>query len=460
VSLQKVGLHILSGYSGNLGKPRVVKLVNASVAYKQQVRDHVGPACLIVIRWWLNDQPLNNPVQNARDWYAAHRAEMLAIAAGDPNVIFEAAYNEIPREQRAAYAVFLLELMRLMHADGLRCAVGSWSVGTPELEDWDNEYRPVVEAMQPGDVLSLHEYMADGADVQNRWHIGRFLLSPRIKDKPIIITEYGRDVFTENGRTFGFPGWHADPNCSPNQYLGELRAGGAVYDACPNVLGVCVFTAGQITDKKWQDFEVNSIAAIIVAEGGGEYSAGELPPATPPQVVTPPAEPPQVVMAIVNTGKAWYSADGLFGPYDGHPRRARDMNLETGGNTDLGEPLQAPFEGDVVYASNAGGKHGKVIIIVGIVDGELTCWHGKHLQRIDTRIWAHVKPRTPIGAIGNAEGQYAGAHLHEEICIGAITGPTQDWRDPAFEYVDPAEWYKAHGVDPALVDRMCARDGR
>lgn len=282
MSLQKIGLHILSGYGGNLGKPRICKIVDASVSYKQQVRAQVGPACLIVIRWTLRDQPLNNPVQNARDWYAAHRAEMLAMAVGDPNVIFEAGYNEIPREQRAAYAVFLLELMRLMHADNLRCAVGSWSVGTPEPEDWDNEYRRVVEAMQPGDALSLHEYFADGADIQNRWHIGRFLLSPRIKDKSIIISEYGRDSFYENGRRFGFPGWHGDPNCGPNQYIGELRQGGAFYDTCPNVLGAVVFTAGQIVDARWNAYEVNSIAGIIAAEGTQPEQ-----PVTPPTIPTP-----------------------------------------------------------------------------------------------------------------------------------------------------------------------------
>ena len=349
-TMNKLGLHILSGYAGNLGKPRVVKLVDVSVTYKRQVRQQVGPACLIVIRWWLRDQPLNNPVQNARDWYAAHRAEMLAMAAGDPNVIFETGYNEIPREQRAAFAVFLLELMRLMHSDGLRCGVGSWSVGTPELEDWDNEYRPVVDAMQPGDVLSLHEYMADGADVANRYHIGRFLLSPRIKNVPIIITEYGRDVFTENGRTFGFPGWHADPNCSPNQYLGELRAGGAVYDACPNVLGVCVYTAGQITDQKWQNFEVNSLAAIIAAEGGGEYSAGELPPATPPQVVTPPASDALLRHPLpgARVSQRFGENPAYYAPQKGH--NGADLAVPNG--TDVwrwhGSPVVAAHDGDAL----------------------------------------------------------------------------------------------------------------
>lgn len=178
---------------------------------------------------------------------------------------------------------------------------------------------------------------------------------------------------------------------------------------------------------------------------------------TPPPA---PAKPPAVVMAIVNTQKAWYSADALYGPYDRHPERARDWNLEAGGNTDLGEPICAPFDGYVVYAANAGRAHGKVVVIAGVVDGQLVSWHGKHLQRIATSPWAHVKPGDAIGTVGNAEGYYAGAHLHEEVCVGAITGPTHDWRDTSYNYVDPAAWYKQHGVDSALVDRMCRLDGR
>ena len=165
-------------------------------------------------------------------------------------------------------------------------------------------------------------------------------------------------------------------------------------------------------------------------------------------------------MAIVNTHKAWYTADALAGPYDGHPTRARDWNLESMGNTDLGEPLRFPCDGSVVYAANAGGKHGNVVSFVTVINGVLWNLHWKHLQRLDVKPWAQVKQGQSMGTIGNAGGQYAGAHLHEEAVRGAITGPTQDWRDPAFEYVDPAEFYKMHGVDPALVDRLTRYDGR
>jgi hypothetical protein len=93
------------------------------------------------------------------------------------------------------------------------------------------------------------------------------------------------------------------------------------------------------------------------------------------------------------------------------------------------------------------------------VGGELTCWHWKHADAIATRIWAHVRPGAPVCTVGTAGGQYS-AHGHEEFCIGAITGPTQDWRDTAYNYVDPAAWYIAHGVPREQVERMTKRDGK
>ena len=51
MSTDKLGLHIIEGYSGQLGQPRLVKLVDASVGYVRQVRAQVGPRCVIIIRW-------------------------------------------------------------------------------------------------------------------------------------------------------------------------------------------------------------------------------------------------------------------------------------------------------------------------------------------------------------------------------------------------------------------------
>jgi hypothetical protein len=171
-----------------------------------------------------------------------------------------------------------------------------------------------------------------------------------------------------------------------------------------------------------------------------------------------PVQKPSVIMSIKNIEKKWYSADERAGPYDGHPEHARDWNLESFGNTDYGEPLCAPCDGTVVFSGDVGGLHGIVIVFVAVVDGELTCWHWKHLSRSDVRLWQQVKQGELVGAIGNAGGQYS-AHLHEEIVVGTITGSMQDWRDSAFDYQDPAAWYIAHGVPASQVNRMVKYDG-
>lgn len=438
----KLGLHILGGYAGSLGKPRIVKLVDASPEYIRQVRREVGDGCHMIVRWYEAAQPLDDPVRRAREWYERRRPAMVDALAWYEGL------NEVPDTQAHAFAAFEVERLRLMHAGGRRTAVGSWSVGVPDIPVWAT-YAPVLAAMDANDAIALHEYWSDGYDLNNPWHVGRWRLVPELDNTKIVVTECGRDRV--EGR--GYSGWHLDPHLTAGAYLDELRAYGALLDAEPRVLGATVFTAGQITDAQWQPFEVNSIAAQITAESVQEQAPVVVPP------VTPPTPAGAVIMPIVNTHKAWYSADAYYGPYDGHPNRARDWNLETGGNTDLGEPLQFPCDGTVVYAQNAGGLHGLVVSFVAVVDGRLVNWHWKHLQRADVKQWQRVKQGQAIGTIGNAYGQYS-AHLHEEIVRGAITGPTQDWRDPAFEYVDPAEFYIAHGVDAALVDRLTKRDGR
>ena len=315
------------------------------------------------------------------------------------------------------------------------------------------QLRPaVVAAQQAGMYVGLHAYWRPGVEgPTGRWHaLGRVewtLQQWGVPGLKALVNEWGIDGGIAGGP--GGTGWQR--LTSEMLYRDWLAEGEAYARRIPGLEALMIFGFGA-TDK-WLagGFDVpESFARSLVAP----LQAVSVPP-----VVPPPVTPLEVVMAIVNTGKAWYSADSLFGPYDVHPQRARDWNLESMGNTDLGEPVQAPFEGDVVFASDAGGKHGKVVIVAGIVGGELTCWHWKHADQITTRIWAHVKPGTRVCTVGTAGGQYA-AHGHEEFCIGAITGPTQDWRDPAFEYVDPAEWYKAHGVDAALLDRLTRYDGR
>jgi len=169
----------------------------------------------------------------------------------------------------------------------------------------------------------------------------------------------------------------------------------------------------------------------------------------------------KVCMAIKNTDKRWYEASSRYGRYDGHPERAEDWNLESGGNTDLGEPLVAPFDGLVVNAAQYGGGLGRIVSIVGVTKaGILVTWQGRHLQTMAVKAGQVVKCGDPIGSIGNADGRYAGAHLHEQIIMGETPGPTEDWRNARYNYVRPSEWYISMGVNRAMVDRLRKWDGK
>jgi|GEM_PF-2689277 len=477
--MDKLGLHIIEGFQGNLaihgaGAPRLVKLVDVSVAYVLQVRAEVGPNCLIIVRW-VETQPLANPEQEAIAWFQRHKAQMQAmVAAGtgdptddDPYIAFEG-YNEVPDHQAEQYVRFEIERLRQMHAADLYSVIGNFSVGTPDLPVWAT-YMPMLNAMRAGDWLGLHEYWSSRNDLTNPWHVGRWRLVPELDGIPIIVTECGRDVVEGQGAA----GWKQ--TASAEEFLGDLRQYNALLAEFPRVRGGTVFTGGRIYEQ-WRDFDVNDLWPRVVAE----YTPGpveppiSMPPGTPEQPEEPeppeqPEEPQPVVgiplidairMPIVNLHKAWYEASQRFGPYTGHPERAEDWNLETGGNTDLGEPLVAPFNGLVIHAANYGGGYGLILSIVGVTpQGHLITWQGRHLHTMEVKTGDIVRIGDPIGSIGNADGRYAGAHLHEQITLGEVPGATEDWLNARYNYVRPSDFYIEHGVDRALVERMRRWDG-
>ncbi len=346
---------------------------------------------------------------------------------------------------------------------GIMVCVGEWPEGNPHDNGLGDErvtawklaqLRPSLKvAADAGMPFGRHIYWRPGVEgPTGRWHaLGRLKWDLEELDIPglrVLVTEYGIDGGIAGGPTR--VGWQRLTD--PQTYRQALVEAERYARTIPGVESLMLFGVGATDVWLEGGFDVPEDFAWSLVDPLARL--GQEP------VFTQPTPQGGILLPIVNSHKAWYSADSLFGPYDGHPARARDWNLEAGGNSDLGEPLQFPCDGTVVYAGNAGRGHGNVVSFVTVLKGVLWNLHWKHLQRLDVKQWAQVKQGQIVGTVGNADGYYAGAHVHEEAVRGAITGPTQDWRDPAFEYVDPAEWYKAHGVDAALVDRMTGYDGR
>ncbi len=168
-------------------------------------------------------------------------------------------------------------------------------------------------------------------------------------------------------------------------------------------------------------------------------------------------------LPMKNLHKEWYEATRVFGPYNYHPARCEDWNLETGGNTDLGEPLVAPFSGIVLSAHNWGGGTGRVIQLLGVTkDGAIVVWAGWHLKDVLVKAGQLVRVGDLIGSIGNADGRYAGAHLHEQICVvnqNGVPAPHTFASNNNYDWKQPSAFYVEHGVDVELVRRVTERDG-
>ena len=269
----KMGLHIQGGTSVPLVsptgvKPAVVKLVDCSPTYVAQVREQVGPECLIVIRWTEDiDLAESRANMEGLHWFDRHldATRLIAQQAG-PEVAFEGP-NEPSDDDAIGYRLFERERLWLMQAAGLRSVVGNWSVGRPS-EHVFPAYRPIFDAMGPNDLVGWHCYAGDAKHITNPWHTHRWTLpafAPYLEGKRHIVTECGADHVKDGNLPedeWGAAGWKA-MGLSADEYLGWLRQFGELYAGMPQVVGACVFGVGGFG---WDDFDVTDLWPRVVAE--------------------------------------------------------------------------------------------------------------------------------------------------------------------------------------------------
>jgi len=143
----------------------------------------------------------------------------------------------------------------------------------------------------PGDLLGLHEYWIDSADLDNAWHVGRWRLVPRLQNVPIVVTECGRDVVEKRGAA----GWQR--TCGNAEMLDDLRHYDAICAEAPNVVGACGFQLGSV-DAKWRPFDLAALWPAVVKD----YS-GQAPTWTAPSPAPTPAPEPEVSESIPIDGR-------------------------------------------------------------------------------------------------------------------------------------------------------------
>ena len=106
-----------------------------------------------------------------------------------------------------------------------------------------------------------------------------------------------------------------------------------------------------------------------------------------------------------------------------------DLNGIGGWDSDLGDPVYAAGDGQVVFAGWPSDGWGNVVMLLHrLADGsEVTTFYG-HLESITVPVGGLVRRGHRIGTVGKADGRYL-AHLHFEIRPASPLSPGAGYAD-------------------------------
>lgn len=284
------------------GRPSLVKTLDfgpdwAALKAQHDIRFLLG-------RVWCDDDSALTPTPEAaaeRLYARVRRAIGTRWTAVDA---LETPWNEAHQrgDDLARHATACRRFCQLAHADGMRVAVGCFSVGNPE----PSEFLRFAEGMALADYLALHEYWLPG-NYNAPWWAGRYRLLldalPSHLRRPVIVSECGIDGGLE-GRTKN-AGWRGY-GLTPPQYADSLAAYLDHLDA--DVLGVAVFNCGDYAGGRWGSFEIARVPEIErwLAAGPREWQPSPVPEPEPPPVPAPDgyAVGPGVLAAMEAEGDA------------------------------------------------------------------------------------------------------------------------------------------------------------
>jgi hypothetical protein len=291
----RLGLHVQWNNSPEIMefirrmKPAVVKALD-DLGFLQEVKQ-ASPATIIVARLSVPQPTDGDPEAQAR----AFVANNLPTYLEHPAVDYWEGYNEPDVQGKMDwYARFEAARVRAMAEHGLKCAIGSFSTGVPELEAFQHFLPAIQAARAHGGVLSLHEYDAPIMDrsigtslpglpgrpdrgtltLRYRWWYEDILI-PQGLEIPLVITEAGVDGLVGNrpGPADG-RGWQDFAEYWSEQYPGHSALEVYVeqlawYDhevqKDPYVLGWALFTAGPL-GPQWQSYDVTDQLRYIAWE--------------------------------------------------------------------------------------------------------------------------------------------------------------------------------------------------
>ena len=297
----KLGLHVNRNNSPNImefirrAQPSVIKGV-ADLGYMAEIKE-VSPRTITVGRIPVENQDYGgNPEEEARKLVA----EQLREYELNPAVDFWEGWNEPdPNLDRMEwYARFEAERVREMAKHGFRTAIGGFSTGVPELDEFELFVPAIEVALEYGGILTLHEYTAPSIEYgfgsplpqqtpypdrgslifRYRWYYEE-ILKPRNLVIPLVISEAGIDGLVGPRPGPKGKGWREFQNfwteqgvwgeTGPAAYVNQM----AWYDNGVRqdgyVIGFCLFTAGG--GGQWETYNLNDIlpdlADYVISQG-------------------------------------------------------------------------------------------------------------------------------------------------------------------------------------------------
>ena len=215
--------------------------------------------------------------------------DQLATYQSNPYITYWEGHNEPvwnTAEEMGWYAQFEIERMRLMAERGLKCVIGNYATGSPDLALWAAFLPALQAARQYHAILGLHEYSCPWM----WWMTGKHQLDPNedegdegwttlryrkiyrqhlipngLGDVPLVITECGIDPLVQpqppdspGGAWKQLGSFWAERNGEPDKadyYFRQLVWYDRELQKDAYVIGATVFTWGSF-GPPWSDFDV------------------------------------------------------------------------------------------------------------------------------------------------------------------------------------------------------------
>jgi len=252
-------------------RPAVVKTLHHDIAFWEPIKAEY-PELFLIGRIEYEHQPLADPIAEARR-VSRDILEQPTLRVCDA---WEG-YNEIARDQLEQCCTFDIALAGLLHQQQARYICGSWSVGVPDVEDWQ---RPIMlDAIRASDFIGVHAYSAPRLSDPDRikWYLLRHRLwyphLPPDCQKPLLLTEFGidRGVIDVGVRD----GWRRYTDA--DGYVEQLKWADARLQEDEYVMGATIFCWGTL-DPDWKGYDISGRAVSLlgdyIALGGGAETEG------------------------------------------------------------------------------------------------------------------------------------------------------------------------------------------